>query len=103
MSVRAYVLLDIVEGSSEYAVQMLQSRPGVVLIDCLEGRPDIIVVVEAPDRQSLAEAIMPVISCVDGITEDLQLLVTRDKPPGNDPKDAICAHVYGFTPATIRQ
>jgi hypothetical protein len=39
--------------------------------------------VEAPNRQGLAEAIMPAIGCIDGITEDLHLLVTRDNetPP----------------------
>ena len=79
MSARAYMLLDIVDGSREYAVQMLRSRSGVVSVDWLEGRPDIIVMVEAPNRLGLAETIMPVIGCVDGITEDLRLMVTRDE------------------------
>jgi hypothetical protein len=78
MSVRAYMLLDIVDRSCEYAVQMLRSRAEVVLADRLEGYPNIIAMVEAADRQSLAEAIMPVLECIDGITEDLHLLVTRD-------------------------
>ena len=78
MSVRAYVLLDIVDGKSGYAVQMLQNMAGVVLTDWLEGSPDVIAIVEAPNRQRLTEAIMPIIGCVDGITEDLHLLVTQD-------------------------
>lgn len=78
MRVRAYMLLDIVDRSCEYAVQMLRSRAGVVLADRLEGYPNIIAVIEAADRQSLAEAIMPVLDCIDGITENLHLLVTRD-------------------------
>ena len=78
MSVRAYVLLDIVDGSYEYALQMLRNKAGVVLADWLEGRPDIIAMIEAPNRQRLAEAIMPVLRCIDGITEYLHLLVTRD-------------------------
>jgi hypothetical protein len=84
MSPRAYMLLDIVDGSCEYAVQMLRSKAGVVLVDWLEGRPDIIAMVEAPDRQRLAEAIMPVVGCIDGITEDLHLLVTRDREIPSD-------------------
>ena len=84
MSIRAYVLLDITNGDSEYAVQMLRSKAGVVLADLLEGRPDIIAMVEAPDRRRLAEAIMPVIGCIDSITEDLHLLVTRDNEPPPD-------------------
>ena len=72
------MLLDIVDRSCEYAVQMLRSRAEVILADRLEGYPNIIVVVEAADRQGLGEAIMPVLGCIDGITENLHLLVTRD-------------------------
>jgi hypothetical protein len=78
MSVRAYMLLDIVDRSCEYAVQMLRSRAEVILADRLEGYPNIIAAIEAADKQSLAEAIVPVLDCLDGITEDLRLLVTRD-------------------------
>jgi len=78
MSARAYMLLDIVDRSCEHAVQMLRSRAVVILADRLEGYPNIIAVVEAADKQSLAEAIMPVLGCIDGITENLRLLVTKD-------------------------
>jgi len=69
MSARAYMLLDIVDRSCEYAVQMLRSRAEVILADRLEGYPNVI---------AMAEAIMPVLGCIDGITEDLRLLVTQD-------------------------
>jgi len=72
------MLLDIVDRSCEYAVQMLRSRDKVILADRLEGYPNIIALVEAADRQSLAEAVMPVLDCIDGITENLHLLVTQD-------------------------
>jgi hypothetical protein len=78
MSVRAYMLLDIVDRSCENTVQMLRSRREVILADRLEGYPNIIAVVEAIDRQSLAEAIIPVLDCLEGITEDLHLMVTQD-------------------------
>jgi hypothetical protein len=78
MSARAYMLLDIVDRSCEYAVQMLRSRAEVILADRLEGYPNIIAIVEAADRQSLAAAIMPVLGCIDGITEYLHLLVTQN-------------------------
>jgi hypothetical protein len=78
MSVRAYMLLDIVDRDCEYAVKMLRSRAEVILADRLEGYPNVIAIVEAADRQSLAEAIMPVLGSIDGITEDLRLLVTQD-------------------------
>jgi hypothetical protein len=77
MSVRAYMLLDIVDRNCECAVELLRSRAEVILADRLEGYPNIIAVVEAADRQSLAKAIMPVLRCLDGIAEYLNLLVTR--------------------------
>ena len=78
MSVRVYMLLDIVDRSCEHAVQMLRSSGEVVFADRLEGYPNIIAMVEAADRRSLAEAVMPVLDCIDGITEGLRLLVTQD-------------------------
>lgn len=78
MSVRAYMLLDIVDRSCEDAVQMLQRREEVILVDWLEGYPNIITMVEAADKKSLAEVVMPVLGCIEGITEHLHLLVTRD-------------------------
>ena len=78
MSVRAYMLLDIVDRSCEYAVQVLRSKAQVTLADRLEGYPNIIAAVEATDRQSLAAAVMPVLDCLDGITEGLRVLVTQD-------------------------
>jgi len=83
VSVRAYMLLDIVDRSCEDAVQMLQRREEVILVDWLEGYPNIITMVEAADKKSLAEVVMPVLGCIEGITEHLHLLVTRDNgiPP----------------------
>jgi len=78
MSVRAYMLLDIVDRNCEDAVQMLRSRSEVILADRLEGYPNIIALVEAVDRPSLAEVIMPILGFIEGITENLHLLVTRD-------------------------
>jgi hypothetical protein len=78
MSARVYMLLDIVEGKSAHAARVLRAREGVVITDVLEGRPDIIVMVEAPDRQRLAEVMMPVLSSIEDITKDVQLLVARE-------------------------
>jgi len=72
------MLLDIVDRSCEYAVQVLRSKAQVTLADRLEGYPNIIAAVEATDRQSLAAAVMPVLDCLDGITEGLRVLVTQD-------------------------
>ena len=74
---RAYVLLFIVGGKAEQAAQILMDMPGVVNVDCLEGNPSLLVILQAPDRLKLAESLMPVLAAVDGITEDLHLLVSR--------------------------
>ena len=78
------MLLDIVDRSCEYAAQMLRGRTEIMLADRLEGYPNLIAIVEATDRQSLAEAIMPVLVCLDGITENMHLLVTRDNEISSD-------------------
>ena len=75
---RAYVLLSIIEGKAEQAARALRNMPGVAIVDCLEGNPGLLVILQAPDRLALAELLMPVLATVEGITEDLRLLVTRD-------------------------
>ncbi len=45
MGARAYMLLDIMEKKSAYAVQILKTIAGVVAADTLEGHPNILVVV----------------------------------------------------------
>ena len=84
MSVRAYMLVDIVDRDCEYAFQILQSRAEVILADRLEGYPNIIAIVEAVDRQGLAEAVMPILEKLDGIAENLRFLVTRDNEISRD-------------------
>ncbi len=56
----------------------MRGKPGVVKADLLEGPPDVIVVVEASNRQELAELTMQVLASVETMTEHLQLLPTRD-------------------------
>ena len=86
MNSRAYILLDISRGHAGEAALALQGRPGVISCDSLDGSPDIMLVVEGADRQKLAELIMPMLASIDGMTEDLRLLVTRD-----DIYDAVCS------------
>jgi hypothetical protein len=73
------VLLSIMEGKTEQAGRALRNMPGVAIVDCLEGNPNFLVILQAPDRPTLAELLMPVLAAVDGITEDLRLLISRDK------------------------
>ena len=78
MSSRAYVLLHIADGNSELVLQALQSMPGVVTVDVLEGPPDVIMVVEASERQKLAELTTQALASVETVIEDMRLLPSRD-------------------------
>ena len=82
MSSRLYLLLETVNGHSEEVAQVIRLNPGVVTVDLMEGKPDVIAVMEAGDRQALAQLLMQVISCVENTTEDARVLPTRD--------DSIC-------------
>lgn len=78
MNTRVYLLLDIADGKSKQAALTLRDMPGVVIADHLEGRPNVLVLVEASDRLKLAEFLMSALASIDNFTEDLLLLVARD-------------------------
>ncbi len=74
---RVYLLLDVVDGESQPVARAIRGMPGVVAVDCLEERPDVLAVMEAPDRMKLAQAMMSVIGQVDSSLEDLRIMVAR--------------------------
>jgi hypothetical protein len=78
MCTRAYILLKTIEGKSDKVAQDLRLKPGVVMVDLVEGPPDIIVTIEASERLQLARYLMPALAVVDSVTEDLHLLVAHD-------------------------
>jgi hypothetical protein len=78
MGTRAYVLLDIVDGKSEQVVRALRGSLGVAMADQLEGPPDVIVVVEASERQELAELTNKALASVEAMIEGVQLLSAQD-------------------------
>jgi hypothetical protein len=51
---------------------------GVVVADPLEGPPDVMMVVEASDRQKLAELSIQAFASVEAMVEGMQLLPTRE-------------------------
>lgn len=75
---KAYILLDIREGKSVEAAEALQSMRGVVTADPLEGPPDVVVVVEASDRQELARLTNRALASVEALIEDLNLLPVQN-------------------------
>jgi len=73
-SVRAYILLRLAKGNPEQVAQALRRKPGVLMADPLEGPPDVIVVVEAPERQRLADLTVQALSSVETMIENVRLL-----------------------------
>lgn len=74
MSVRAYILLNVVHGKTTRVVRMLRDRPGVVMADIIEGPPDVIMVIEAHRRRKLAQLTIEALNSVENMTGDMQLL-----------------------------
>jgi len=78
MTNKVYVLLKIKEAKCEQAVRVLRRKPGVRILDVLEGAPNLVMMIVAPDRRQLAELTIDAITSVEEITEDQQLLPVRD-------------------------
>ncbi len=83
MSDRVYILLDVIEWQTVQVVQTLKSIAGVRIVDLIEGNPNVIALLEAPDRQRLAETLMQVISSVENVIQDLQLLLACNETGSN--------------------
>jgi len=78
MSARAYVLLDAVEGKAHEVAQTLRNKPGVNMVDMLEGPPGLIVVMQARTRQRLAELTNKALASVETMTDNWQLLPVQN-------------------------
>ena len=79
MNGKAYILLDIVDGKAEQAVKVLRESLGVIMVDALESLPNVLMVMEAPERQQLAKQTMQALASVETITEHVCLLSAREK------------------------
>ena len=78
MSAKVYLLLDLVNADSEQVARTLRSKPGVATVDVLEGPPDLLVVIEAPQRQKAAEYLMGLLDSVDGMIDNLHVMPVQD-------------------------
>jgi hypothetical protein len=81
MASRVYVLLDILENRAAATIQNLLNTEGVVAIEPLEGHPNYLLIIEAPDREKLVESMMPALSLLERVTKDLRLLLIRENYP----------------------
>jgi hypothetical protein len=75
---KAYVLMDVVDGKCDQVTRTLRGGPGVITVDLLEGPPQVVMVVEASERQRLARLTVQAIAEVEMMTEDIQLLPAHD-------------------------
>jgi hypothetical protein len=74
MRPRVYVILDVTAGKAGWVAQTLRRQPGVLLADEIEELPHVVLVLEAPSRQKLAESTVKALSSVESATDDVQLL-----------------------------
>ena len=79
MSAKAYVLLNVVHEKQEQVVRALRGKLGVLMVDVVEGPPDVVVVLEARNRQKLAKLTVQALALVETMTEELQLLPTTGR------------------------
>jgi uncharacterized protein (DUF2384 family) len=79
MSAKAYVLLNVVHEKQQQVVRALRGKPGVLMVDVVEGPPDVVVVLGARGRQRLAKLTIEALASVETMTEGLQLLPTRNR------------------------
>ena len=82
MCSRAYLMLDIIEDKVPYALQALQSALRVVAVDRLEGHPNVLVIIEAEDRQQMADAMIPVLDSVERTAKDVHILINQNSNIG---------------------
>ena len=78
MSARAYVLLDVMHGKGEQVAEVLRNSPGVVVVDLLEGPPNLLMMIEAADRQKLANLTIEALTLVESMTEGTYLLPVQN-------------------------
>jgi len=84
---RVYILLNAVVGKTEQVAQVLQGKPGVVIVDLLESLPvvmlenppNVIMMVQAHERRKLAELTIQALASVDTMTEEVYLLPVKDR------------------------
>ena len=76
---RAYIMLHTINGKSKEVFQSLQGKLGVVLIDTLDGPPDVVLIIEAQTKEKLAEVTVSALTEVEMVTGNFDLL-TVHKP-----------------------
>jgi len=76
---RVYVLVQVAKGHLEDVVSHLRRQPGVTMADVVEGRLDVIMVVEAQHMLRLAHLTIQALTAVETVTVGVHLM-PADKP-----------------------
>lgn len=79
MTAKVYVLLTIMQDKITQAVEILRSYNGVVMVEGLEGVPNVVMILQVSKRKKLAEKTIAAIVAVENMTEDLQLLPVQQE------------------------
>ena len=74
MSTRVYVMIDTVKGKAKQVGEILYGQPGITMVDCVEGPPDIVMMAEAEDQQAMAHLTVQALATVENLTNDIRFL-----------------------------
>jgi hypothetical protein len=74
MNRKAYILIDAVDGRADEVLAMLQGKPSIAAVDCVEGPPDIVMLVEAEEPQKLAGLTIQALTSVAHLTNSIRCL-----------------------------
>ncbi len=78
MCIRAYLLLQTKTGVTQEKILELLNRPGIIAADVLEGTLNLMLVLEAGQRNELVRDIEQALDSVEPIN-DLRLFIGRDE------------------------
>ena len=79
MGNRVYILLDAIDGKADQVAETLLVREGVKMVDLLEERPNVIMMIQAHNRDQLAELTNRALASVESMTDGWQLLPTQNR------------------------
>jgi DNA-binding Lrp family transcriptional regulator len=74
--VKAFVLINVHAGTSPEVVSNARQIPGVISANACWGRPDIFVVLEAPNEKVLSDAVLNKLQRIEGVeSTDTHLVI----------------------------
>ena len=71
---KVYIFVNVRKGMANQVMQALQGKAGVLNIDPVEDRTDIIVQLQATTRQKLAELTIQSMASVENMIDGIQLM-----------------------------